>query len=125
MVGKIQGAGTLNLLAEGQQGSAGQAGGGAGGSIHLSAREIHSNLSLSVNGADGYSGSGSGGGGGGAGGVSEVHYCASTSTISSATIQSSSSVIGGLGGGSSTPNGSPGQNGLGLVSDRGDLCSAY
>lgn len=124
-IGDIQGPGLLELKASGSQGSSDRAGGGAGGTIHLSAREIHSNINASVNGGIGITGGGSGGGGGGAGGVSEVNYCASVSSTTVANLQTGASSSGGAGGAGSTPDGNPGLPGINLVNDLQNYCSAY
>lgn len=124
-VGKIEGPGLLELKASGSQGSSDRAGGGAGGTIHLSAREIHSNINANADGGIGITGGGSGGGGGGAGGVSEVNYCASMSSTTVALLQSNATSTGGLGGSGSTPNGVPGFAGMNLVYDLQNYCTAF
>lgn len=124
-VGNINGPGLLELKAYGSQGSSDRAGGGAGGTILLSSREIHSTLNVNVNGGIGTTGGGSGGGGGGAGGVSEVNYCASMSSTPVALLLSNATSTGGLGGSGSTPNGAPGLPGINLVNDLQNYCSAF
>ncbi|MBK9038582.1 MAG: hypothetical protein IPL83_05355 [Bdellovibrionales bacterium] len=124
-IGNVEGSGLLELKAGGSQGSSDRAGGGAGGTIHLSSREIHSSLNVNVDGGIGITGGGSGGGGGGAGGVSEVNYCASMSSTSVALLQSNATSTGGLGGSGSTPNGAPGLAGMNLVNDLQNYCTAF
>jgi hypothetical protein len=121
-IGNINGPGLLELKAYGMQGSSNSAGGGAGGTIHLSAREIHSTLNVNADGGMGLNGSG--GGGGGAGGVSEVNYCASMSSTPVAILLSNATSTGGPGG-SGTSNGASGLAGMNLVNDLQNYCSAY
>lgn len=121
-IGNINGPGLLELKAYGSQGSSNSAGGGAGGTIHLSAREIHSTLNVNADGGMGLNGSG--GGGGGAGGVSEVNYCASMSSTPVAILLSNATSTGGPGG-SGTSNGAPGLVGMNLVYDLQNNCTAF